>query len=101
MERARTILRLAAVIVPAFVMQACRPEDIPPTHSVDAEVGPAPTASSDSLPADDGQWVRPGKDYQGTRFSGLTEITAANASQLRVISTFSTGNIRGHEAAPI
>src|SRR4051812_10056338 len=102
MGRPRTLMKCGSALgLLLTVMLACRPEEIPPTQSVDAQSGPAPTASGDSTPADDGQWVRPGKDYQGTRFSGLSEITAGNASSLRVITTFSTGNIRGHEAAPI
>jgi PQQ-dependent dehydrogenase (methanol/ethanol family) len=80
---------------------ACRPEGEQKTRSLDAAQGPPPAGSNAPTAADDGEWVRPGKDYQGTRFSGLTEITAANAGGLRVINTFSTGNIRGHEAAPI
>jgi glucose dehydrogenase len=28
---------------------------------------------------DDGQWTMPGKDYGSNRFSGLAQITAANA----------------------
>src|SRR5690349_6937814 len=30
---------------------------------------------------EDGQWLRPAKDYASTRFSGLDLITTANASQ--------------------
>ena len=71
----------------------------------------APLASAAGLPtttgdtsvryADDGQWVRPSKDFQGTRFSGLTEINNQNVQKLKVIGTFSTGVTKGHEAAPI
>src|SRR4051812_28727491 len=86
-----------------FVLAAlvgCRPQAAKPTQSIDAAKGPAGAPAAASSP-DDGQWVRPGKDFQGTRFSGLTEINAQNAASLRVVSTFATGNIRGHEAAPI
>src|SRR5690242_9031281 len=31
--------------------------------------------------AEDGQWVRPAKDYASTRFSGLDQINASNVSQ--------------------
>src|SRR5687768_3930003 len=50
---------------------------------------------------EDGQWLIPAKDYQSTRFSGLTQITAANVRTLRPAWTFSTGVRRGHEAAPL
>ena len=78
----------------------CRAGTPDTPQSLDAQRGEAP-ALRDSAFADDGQWLRPGKDYQGTRFSGLTEITAANVASLQVKATFDTQNPRGHEAAPI
>ncbi|MEA2600317.1 MAG: lanthanide-dependent methanol dehydrogenase [Acidobacteriota bacterium] len=51
--------------------------------------------------ADDGQWVMPAKDYASTRYSALAQITTANVAQLKPVWTFSTGNVRGHEAAPL
>jgi PQQ-dependent dehydrogenase (methanol/ethanol family) len=42
-----------------------------------------------------------GRDYANTRFSGLGQITAENVAGLRVAWTFSTGVLRGQEAAPI
>jgi lanthanide-dependent methanol dehydrogenase len=53
------------------------------------------------VPAEDGQWTMPAKDYASTRFSGLDEINRANAGQLKVAWTFSTGIVAGHEAAPL
>ena len=50
---------------------------------------------------DDGQWTMPAKNYASTRYSSLNQITAANVANLKIISTFSTGTIRGHEAAPL
>ena len=41
------------------------------------------------------------KDYANTRFSGLTQITTANVSKLQPAWSFSTGVLRGQEAAPI
>src|SRR3954463_14575558 len=43
----------------------------------------------------------PGKNHQGFRFSGLTEITPDNVKQLKVAWTFSLGVEKGQEAAPI
>jgi len=67
-----------------------------------ARTGPA-TSGGDSTSrfADDGQWGRPAKDLQGTRFSGLTEINNKNVQNLHVFGTFSLGTTRGVEAAPI
>ena len=53
------------------------------------------------MEADDGQWVRPAKDYASTRYSSLDQINVNNAKQLKVAWTFSTGMDRGHEAAPL
>ena len=41
------------------------------------------------------------RDYASTRFSGLTEITTANVRNLELAWSFSTGVLRGHEAAPL
>jgi PQQ-dependent dehydrogenase (methanol/ethanol family) len=51
--------------------------------------------------AEDGDWTMPAKNYAATRFSGLDEINNANAQNLKVAFTFSTGVNKGHEAAPI
>jgi PQQ-dependent dehydrogenase (methanol/ethanol family) len=51
--------------------------------------------------ADDGQWVRAAKDFASTRYSGLDQINAGNAGRLALAFSFSTGVVRGHEAATI
>jgi PQQ-dependent dehydrogenase (methanol/ethanol family) len=55
----------------------------------------------DTLSRDDKQWVMPSKNYAQTRFSGLTQINAANAAKLGVAWEFSVGSNHGQEAAPI
>lgn len=50
---------------------------------------------------EDGQWIMPAKNYASTRFSGLDEINTENVGNLALAWTFSTGVLRGHEAAPI
>jgi PQQ-dependent dehydrogenase (methanol/ethanol family) len=42
-----------------------------------------------------------GRDYANTRYSELREISAANVKNLRLTFSFSTGVVRGHEAAPV
>jgi glucose dehydrogenase len=37
-----------------------------------------------------GEWTRAGRDYAGTRYSPLDQITTANVSHLKVAWTFST-----------
>src|SRR5215470_2018447 len=48
-----------------------------------------------------GDWTMPARDYASTRYSDLREITAANASRLRPVWTFSTGVLGGHEGQPL
>src|SRR5205807_1870192 len=53
------------------------------------------------LEPDDGQWIRPAKDYASTRYSSLDQINAKNAKDLKLAFTCSTGMTHGHEAAPL
>jgi lanthanide-dependent methanol dehydrogenase len=48
-----------------------------------------------------GEWVLPGRDYAGTRWSPLDQITAANVQQLKPVWSFSTGQLRAHEGSPL
>ena len=50
---------------------------------------------------DSGDWPMPGKDYAATRYSGLSQITPANAPRLRALWSFSTGVLGGHEGQPL
>jgi PQQ-dependent dehydrogenase (methanol/ethanol family) len=56
--------------------------------------------SATPLP-EDGQWTMAAKDYQSTRYSGLSQINTTNVQNLQPAWTFSTGVARGHEAAPL
>jgi len=85
----------------AAIAWGCKPEPSRSTKSVNAPVGAAPANGEINLPPDDGQWVRPAKDFASTRFSGLAEINTTNVKNLKSVGTFSTGVNRGHEAAPI
>ena len=53
------------------------------------------------LQEDDAQWVMPGKNYAGTRYSSLNQINRRNVKNLKAAWTFSTGVLRGHEGAPL
>ena len=61
----------------------------------------ADAGATAAMAADDGQWTMPAKDYASWRFSTLDQITTANAKDLRLAWSFSTGVLRGHEAAPL
>jgi lanthanide-dependent methanol dehydrogenase len=47
------------------------------------------------------QWPMPAGNYANTRFSPLQEVTPTNVGSLKLSFSFSTGLLRGHEAAPI
>jgi len=61
----------------------------------------AAQAAALAAPGDPGDWPMAAHDYASTRFSPLADITPANAATLRLAFTFSTGVVRGHEAAPL
>jgi glucose dehydrogenase len=80
-------------------------------HSRDQSSAPAqepgftktegPPTSMAAGSREDGQWMMPAKDYASTRYSQLDEINLGNAKDLKLAWTFSTGVLRGHEAAPL
>jgi lanthanide-dependent methanol dehydrogenase len=72
---------------------------VPPVAAQSAPAHPAPPPAA--APAEDGQWPMPAKNYAGTRYSGLTEINGDTVKNLGVAFTFSTGVVKGQEAAPI
>lgn len=49
--------------------------------------------------ADD--WPMPAKDFSSARYSDMRDINSGNISKLKSSFTFSTGVMRGHEAAPV
>ena len=63
--------------------------------------GPRAVPAASASPADDGNWVMPGKDYASSRFSGLNEVTPRNVKNLALAFTFSTGTAAGFEAPPL
>jgi alcohol dehydrogenase (cytochrome c) len=98
----RRLLPIAVLSV-STAMTACD-EASPP--AVSAQATSAPSADTGSAPAQPGapkpgEWTLPGRDYANTRYSPLDQITAANAKNLRVAWTFSTGIPRGHEGQPL
>ncbi|HEY7633920.1 MAG TPA: methanol/ethanol family PQQ-dependent dehydrogenase [Gemmatimonadales bacterium] len=70
----------------------------PAAASSDTTVSTSPSQPGAPKP---GEWTLPGRDYAGTRYSPLDQITTANAKNLQVAWTFSTGLARGHEGQPL
>ncbi len=64
----------------------------------------SPASANDELlklQGDANQWVMPTGNYANQRYSTLDQITAANASKLHPVWSFSTGVLRGHEGGPL
>jgi PQQ-dependent dehydrogenase (methanol/ethanol family) len=96
-------MRLILTVLLLIACLGCNRGTPPPASST--TTSPPSSASGtpgqNPAPDDTGDWVRPGKDYASTRFSTLDQITPETVKQLGVKGTFSTGLVRGHEAAPL
>jgi lanthanide-dependent methanol dehydrogenase len=87
---------------PRFPRDALRYEAVPlmPVPAEPGEAARAVVAAGATAP-EDGQWFMPLKDYAGTRYSGLAQVTRENVSDLELVWSWETGYSRGHEATPI
>jgi alcohol dehydrogenase (cytochrome c) len=50
---------------------------------------------------DDGDWLMVRRTYDGSNYSPLARITAANVGRLQPVWSFATGQTSGHQAPPI
>ena len=69
--------------------------------SLPAPSGARAQQATGSADARDSDWTMPGKNFAATRYSGLSQITTANAAGLKPVWNFSTGVLRGHEGQPL
>ncbi|MFN2532575.1 MAG: methanol/ethanol family PQQ-dependent dehydrogenase [Pyrinomonadaceae bacterium] len=97
---------LAGIVSLISAFAACstrKAESQPPSPgSFPNRVQTSPTGAQQAVAeTEDGQWIMPAKNYASTRFSGLQDINTGNAKDLKLAWSFSTGVLRGHEAAPI
>ena len=96
-RRAQVLLLFLALIA------ACKSNQPPAANAATpprSDSPPSPGGRTIGPPAGK-EWTQPGGDYATTRFSSLDQITPANAAQLKVMSTFSTGFLQGHEGNPL
>ena len=91
---------IATLIGVALVWAGCRNEHHDPTSTATPRPAHQPVSVVQATDTAT-DWPRPGKDYASTRFSPLDQITRDSVRQLGVKVTFSTGFVRGHEAAPL
>jgi PQQ-dependent dehydrogenase (methanol/ethanol family) len=101
--RAARSLGKCALLLSIALSSACKERSSSVRHLpfLDRYTSPPAATNLVQLQRDDGQWLMPAKNYESTRFSGLNQINAGNVKSLKVAWTFSTGNDRGEEAAPI
>ncbi|MBX6365861.1 MAG: methanol/ethanol family PQQ-dependent dehydrogenase [Gemmatimonadetes bacterium] len=92
-----TLVLAGALLRQAACSRESRGAQVPRTEPPATAATAAPGAAG----ADDGQWLMAAHDYANTRFSGLDQINVGNVANLRLAWTFSTGVLRGHEAAPL
>ncbi len=94
------LLAVALLLVP---LSACKESGQKPSTASGAKSPQLDNARFDltKLQEDDNQWVMAAKNHANTRFSKLGDINAGNVKDLKVAWTFSTGLVRGHEAAPL
>src|SRR5579884_1267433 len=105
MRRVHTALLTIIAVVGCAGLQACKKRE-PASTTATIQTAPLPNGNhalppAAAAPADDGNWVMPGKNYAATRFSALNQITPANVSKLALSFTFSTATTKGYEAPPL
>jgi PQQ-dependent dehydrogenase (methanol/ethanol family) len=93
------------ILIGTLALTGCRTRtearDVPqPAGTRSAALAGAKVAAGPST-TDDGQWLMAAKDYANTRYSALGQINVQNVRNLKPAWTFSTGSLRGHEAAPL
>ena len=89
------------MLMATLLLAACDRKPPAPAAPAHASLTASTTGATAAVPVEDGQWTMPAKDYASTRYSGLDEINASNAANMKVAFTFSTAVNKGHEAAPI
>ena len=100
--------RLAGAWRPSFLFLATAVAAAPLAAQQPA-AGAARTSPAAAAPArgavppgsEAGNWTSPAKDYEGTRYSTLTQITADNVKGLKEVWNFTTGIKDGHEGQPL
>jgi PQQ-dependent dehydrogenase (methanol/ethanol family) len=102
-DRTRGLLT-AIVLVGTVTSAACESRSSAgalPARSP-ASAGHARPSSPATEPGGIGaEWPQAPGNVQSTRYSTLNQITVSNVGNLKLAWSFSTGTLRGHEAAPV
>lgn len=99
--------RVPLLLVAALALSVASPALAQHTARLDAQQAGRSGAEAEAKPrapafaTTGSEWPSPGMNPALTRYSALDQINAGNVAKLQVVSTFSTGLNKGHEAAPI
>lgn len=96
---ASLLATVALCVASAAAQETVRLDAQRPGSSKSADPGAKPHAPAFATTGP--EWHAPGMNPALTRYSALDQINAGNVGRLQVVSTFSTGLNKGHEAAPI
>jgi len=101
------VRRVPLLLVAALALSVASPALAQHTARLDAQQAGRSGAEAEAKPrapafaTTGSEWPSPGMNPALTRYSALDQINAGNVAKLQVVSTFSTGLNKGHEAAPI
>ena len=95
----RALTLLAATTVVGCMGSA--DQDLFPKQASGRVNAAAGEVASGAVASPPGEWTMQGNNSALTRYSDLTEINTSNAKELKLAWTFATGELRGHEGAPI
>jgi glucose dehydrogenase len=96
--------RIVVVALLGLALAGCNAKTEAPSAppSAYAPLPGATGASANFAPNDPpGEWRRQARDFANTRFSPLSQITAANVGRLKIAWSFTDGIPYGHEAGPL
>ena len=104
-HRCASLTRSLALLIVFFSLMSLALDDpqglVAQTGAGQAQLGARVHEDILQRQTDDRQWVMPARNYASTRYSGIDHINTENVKNLQLAWTFSTGLLRGHEAAPL
>jgi lanthanide-dependent methanol dehydrogenase len=103
-RRGRWIVRRTGYVALAAATACMGTSDrgLSPARSRTAnESGARGTIAAGTAVGGAGEWTTQGKGYALARYSDLTQITTTTVKNLKLAWSFSTGELRGHEGAPL
>jgi PQQ-dependent dehydrogenase (methanol/ethanol family) len=90
------------VLLAVLALPGCgRESEAQPQTPPQGNAAPPAPASRMISALPNGEWPLPNGDLANTRYSPLAQITPANAANLKVKTTLSTGVPHGHEGGPL